>query len=154
MGVAQGFDAAGKLEDLDLGGAVGPVVMPADDYVAAGQRMAVVAKIPALKFKFDVHALPALRPDLPFRLAIGEAGPSGCLKNKKSGRNLPLSRRTFLPQQYNRTLTFRRANPWSAGALLPLSRCQTLLFNDRTKQLCSITPQTSGKTAALQDIRP
>ena len=47
--------------------------------------MAVVAEIADLKFKFDVHALPALRPDLPFRLAIGEAGPSGCLKIKKAG---------------------------------------------------------------------
>ena len=36
--------------------------------------MPVVAEIAALKFKFDVHALPALRPDLAFRLAIGETG--------------------------------------------------------------------------------
>ena len=36
MGLAQGLDAGGKLEDLDVGGTVGPVVMPADDYVAAG----------------------------------------------------------------------------------------------------------------------
>lgn len=36
FGLAQGFNAAGKLEDLDVGGAVGPVMMPADDYVAAG----------------------------------------------------------------------------------------------------------------------
>ena len=36
MGAAQGFDEGGKLEDLDVGGTVGPVVMPADDYVAAG----------------------------------------------------------------------------------------------------------------------
>ena len=62
MGAARGFDEAGKLEDLDVGGAVVPVVVPADDYVAAGQRMAVVAEIAALKFKFDVHALPALGP--------------------------------------------------------------------------------------------
>lgn len=34
--VAQGFDQGGKLEDLDVGGAVGPIVVPADDYVAAG----------------------------------------------------------------------------------------------------------------------
>ena len=35
-GGAEGFDAGGKFEDLDVGWAVGPVVMPADDYVAAG----------------------------------------------------------------------------------------------------------------------
>jgi hypothetical protein len=39
--------------------------------------MAVVAEIAALKFKFDVHALPALGPDLAFRLAIGETGLNG-----------------------------------------------------------------------------
>jgi hypothetical protein len=39
--------------------------------------MAVVAEIAALKFKFDVHALPALGPDLAFRLAIGESGLNG-----------------------------------------------------------------------------
>ena len=74
MGSAQGFDSAGKLEDLDVGGAVVPVVVPADDYVAAGWRMAVVAEIAALKFKFEVHALPTLGRDLAFRLAIGETG--------------------------------------------------------------------------------
>lgn len=39
--------------------------------------MAVVAEIAALKFKLDVHALPALRSDLAFRLAIGESGLNG-----------------------------------------------------------------------------
>jgi hypothetical protein len=34
--------------------------------------MTVVAEIAALKFKFDVHALPAVRRDLTFRLAAGE----------------------------------------------------------------------------------
>ena len=36
MGAAQGLDQGRELEDLDVGGAVVPVVMPADDYVAAG----------------------------------------------------------------------------------------------------------------------
>ena len=36
MGAAQGFDVGGKVEDFDVGGAVGPVVAPTDDYVAAG----------------------------------------------------------------------------------------------------------------------
>ena len=45
----------------------GPVMAPADDYVATGERMAVVAEIAALKFKFEVHALPALGRDLPSR---------------------------------------------------------------------------------------
>ena len=36
LGVAQRLDEAGKLEDLDVGRAVGgPVVPPADDYIAA-----------------------------------------------------------------------------------------------------------------------
>src|SRR5579864_243070 len=41
VGVAGGLDQAGKLEDLDVGGAVGPGVMPADDYVAAGHSPSV-----------------------------------------------------------------------------------------------------------------
>jgi hypothetical protein len=36
FGSAQGFDAGGKLKDLDVGGTVVPIVVPADDYVAAG----------------------------------------------------------------------------------------------------------------------
>jgi hypothetical protein len=36
VGVAKGFDAGGKFEHLDVGGAVGPIVMPAHDYIAAG----------------------------------------------------------------------------------------------------------------------
>jgi hypothetical protein len=39
--------------------------------------MAVVAEIAALKFKFDVHALPALGRDLAFGLAIRETGLNG-----------------------------------------------------------------------------
>jgi hypothetical protein len=74
FGLAEGVDEAGKLEDFDVGGTVVPVMVPADDYVASGQRMAVVAEIAALKFKFEVHALPTLRRDLTFRLAIGETG--------------------------------------------------------------------------------
>ena len=34
MGSAEGLDQAGKVEDLDVGGTVAPVVVPADDYVA------------------------------------------------------------------------------------------------------------------------
>ena len=36
LGAAQGLDEAGKLEDLDVGGTGGPIMVPADDYVAAG----------------------------------------------------------------------------------------------------------------------
>jgi hypothetical protein len=36
LGAAQGLDEGGKVEDLDVGGAVVPVVVAADDYVAAG----------------------------------------------------------------------------------------------------------------------
>ena len=66
------MDAGGEFEDLDVGGAVGPVVTPADDYVAAGQGMAVVAEILAFIFKFDVDALPAFGSDLALGLAVGE----------------------------------------------------------------------------------
>ena len=34
--------------------------------------MAVVTEIPALKFKFDVHALPTFRTDLPLCFAVGK----------------------------------------------------------------------------------
>jgi hypothetical protein len=76
-GVGEGFDQGGEFEDFDLGGAVGPVVAPADDYVAAGERVAVVAEIAALEFKFEVDALPALRADLAFGFAVGESGLDG-----------------------------------------------------------------------------
>ena len=36
IGGGEGLDPAGEFEDLDVDGTVGPVVMPADDYVAAG----------------------------------------------------------------------------------------------------------------------
>jgi hypothetical protein len=51
-----------------------PLVAPADDYVAAGEGATVVAVIAALKFKFDVHALPAVGSNLALGLAIGESG--------------------------------------------------------------------------------
>src|SRR5690349_17921775 len=60
-----------------MGRAVGPVVAPANDDVAAGERVAVVAEVPALKFKFEVDALPSLGSDLALGLAVGEAGLDG-----------------------------------------------------------------------------
>ena len=57
-----------------MGGALGPIVAPADDYVTAGGRMAVVAEIAALKFKFEVDALPSLGADLALGLAVRESG--------------------------------------------------------------------------------
>ena len=75
--VGQGFDEGGKLEDLNLRGALGPIVAPADDYVTVAGRVTVVAEIPALKFKFDVHALPSLGADLPLGLAVRESGLNG-----------------------------------------------------------------------------
>ena len=57
-----------------MGGALGPIVAPADDYVTAGGRVAVAAEIPALKFKFDVHALPSLGADLALGLTVRESG--------------------------------------------------------------------------------
>jgi hypothetical protein len=49
-----------------VGGAIFPIVPPADNYIATVFRMAVVAEIPALRFKFDL----ALTRD--FRSVIGE----------------------------------------------------------------------------------
>src|SRR5438876_10801029 len=49
-----------------------PIVPPTDNDIATPCRMAVVAEIPALKFKFDVHALPTFRTNLALGLAVGE----------------------------------------------------------------------------------
>ena len=54
-------------------GAVGPIVAPANDDVATGKRVAVIAEIPALEFKLDVHALPALRSNLALGFAVRES---------------------------------------------------------------------------------
>ena len=71
------MEEGGEFEDFDVGRAVGPVVAPADDDVAAGEGVSVVAEIAALKFEFDVDALPALRRDLALGFAVGEAGLDG-----------------------------------------------------------------------------
>src|SRR5713101_5534430 len=66
-------DYAGQLHDLDVLGTLVPIVAPTDDDVATACRMAVVAEIPALKFKFDVHALPTFRSDLAHGFAVGKS---------------------------------------------------------------------------------
>src|SRR5262245_19078564 len=50
--------------------AVGPIVAPANDHVATVKRVAVIAEIPALEFKLDVHPLPALRANLTLGFAV------------------------------------------------------------------------------------
>ncbi len=50
-----------------------PIVPPTDDYVATACRVAVVAEIPALKFKLDAHALPSFGSYLPHGLAVGKS---------------------------------------------------------------------------------
>jgi len=47
-------------------------VPPADNDIATACRMAVVAEIPALKFKLDLHALPSFRTDLALCLTVRE----------------------------------------------------------------------------------
>ena len=74
VGGGEGFDEGGEFEDFDFGRAVGPVVASADDDVAAGTGVAVVAEIAALEFEFDVDTLPALRSDLTLGFAIGKTG--------------------------------------------------------------------------------
>ena len=60
-----------------MGRAAGPVVAPADDDVAAGEGVAVVAEIATFKFKFEVDALPTLRSDLALGFTVREAGLHG-----------------------------------------------------------------------------
>ena len=57
--LGRGIDETRELNYLNVRRAVGPVVAPADDDVAAGVWMTVVAEIAALEFKFDEDALPA-----------------------------------------------------------------------------------------------
>src|SRR5208282_5279228 len=68
----EGFDYGGELEDFKVFGILGPIVAPADDDVTTVHGMAVVAKIPALKFKFDAYALPSTGGDLPHSLTVRE----------------------------------------------------------------------------------
>ena len=68
------MEEGGEFEDFEVGRCVGPVVAPADDDVAAGDGVAVVAEIAAFKFKFDVDALPTIGSDLALGFAVGEAG--------------------------------------------------------------------------------
>jgi hypothetical protein len=49
-------------------------VAPANDDVATVKRVAVVAEIAALEFKFEVDALPTLRSDLALGFTVREAG--------------------------------------------------------------------------------
>ena len=60
-----------------MSGAIFPVVAPADDEVTAVGWMAVVAEVAALEFKFNANLFPALRSNLPFRLAIRESDANG-----------------------------------------------------------------------------
>ncbi len=71
------MNQGGQFEDFDVLGAVGPIVAPANDNVATGERVTVIAEIPALKFKLDVHALPALRADLALGLAVRKSRLNG-----------------------------------------------------------------------------
>jgi hypothetical protein len=52
-------------------------VVPADDDVAAGDGVAVIAEIAAFELEFDVDALPAVGSDLAFCFAVWEAGLDG-----------------------------------------------------------------------------
>ena len=73
----EGGEEGGEFEDFDVGRVIGPVVAPADDDVAAGEGMAVVAEVAALELEFEVDALPAAGSDLALGFAIGEAGLHG-----------------------------------------------------------------------------
>jgi len=76
-GGGEGGEKGGEFEDFEVRGVVGPIVMPADDDVAAGERVAVVAEIAAGELEFEMDALPALRSDLALGFAVGKAGLDG-----------------------------------------------------------------------------
>src|SRR5271157_5934178 len=71
--VGQRFNHAGQLYHFNLFWALGPIVPPTDNCIATIRRVAVVAEIPALKFKFDTHALPPVGSDLPHSLTVRES---------------------------------------------------------------------------------
>ena len=80
---------------------------PADDDVAAGGGVAVVAEIAAFKFEFDVDALPTIGSDLALGFVIGEAGLHG-FDDLKSGRLfwgviLSIGKRFFSPLRGGRS---------------------------------------------------
>src|SRR5260370_10083513 len=56
----------------DVQRTVGPVVGPADDYVAVFHAMQVFQEIAALVFEFNADALPAVGLDLAHGFAVGE----------------------------------------------------------------------------------
>jgi hypothetical protein len=66
------LEQPGEFEDFEVAGVVGPVVAPADDEVAAGGGVGVVAEVFALELEFDADALPAAGADLAFGVAVGE----------------------------------------------------------------------------------
>lgn len=73
VGGGEGREEGGEFEDFDVGRVVGPVVAPADDDVAAVERVAVIAEAAALKFKFEMDTLPATGADLALGFAVGKA---------------------------------------------------------------------------------
>lgn len=72
-----GVNYAGQLEDLEVFGAGGPIVAPADDDIAAVCTMPVVTEIPTFKFKFDFYTLPSFGSDLAHGFAVGKSRLNG-----------------------------------------------------------------------------
>src|SRR5215472_18348989 len=70
---AQRPNYARQLDDLNVLRTLLPIVTPANNHVAPSQRMPVLAKIPALKFKLNPHTLPAVRANLPLGFAVRES---------------------------------------------------------------------------------
>ena len=62
----------GQLHHLNAFWTIVPIVPPTDNDVAAARRMAMLAKVLALEFKFDVHALPSFGGYLLHGLAVGK----------------------------------------------------------------------------------
>src|SRR5208283_4566931 len=67
------FNHAGQLYHLNVPWALRPIVPPTHNCIATTCKVAVVAEIPALKFKFDAHALPPAGSDLPHSLTVRES---------------------------------------------------------------------------------
>jgi hypothetical protein len=55
--------------------ALGPVVLPAHDEIAAAGIMAVIAEVPATELELDPHTLPYVPADRPLGLAVRKSSP-------------------------------------------------------------------------------
>ena len=141
-----------------------PIVAPADDEVATMQRMAVIAEIPALKFKFDADALPSFGTNLPLGVAVRKSLLNGfdqkaqLFREHSKEENHALFVHRFVTQRVEvcgiavhgatserRVLRFVRR---SGGSGVPLSfRSSVWLGNGKERHDIGPSPLALGKLA-------